>query len=101
MGKEKQLEIPEAALEDKGAFELLRVWVADRSQQITLRGGVWEDPAAWGVMLADLAQNIVTIHAENDERIDEETFLAKMLEGFDDEIDRVMDEITGYTPQGE
>jgi hypothetical protein len=92
MGQEKQLAIPKVAAGDGASFELLRVWVAKQAQQITLRAGVWEDPAAWGVMLADLARNIVTIHAEQDDDLDTEAFLAALLEGFDTEIEGVLNE---------
>ena len=90
----KQLAIPAAATQDAAAFELLRVWVANQSQAITLRPGIWQDPAAWGVMLADLARNIVTVHAEADEHLDTETFLAQLLEGFDTEIESVLNEFS-------
>ena len=92
MGAEKQLGIPAVAQKDAASFELIRVWVAQHSQQISLRPGVWQDPAAWGVMLADLARNIVQIHAENDEDRDAEAFLAALLEGFDTEIESVLNE---------
>ncbi len=89
---DKQLAIPDVALQDASSFELLRVWVARQSQQITLRPGVWQDPTAWGVMLADLARSIVKVHEENDEDLDAEAFLASLLEGFDTEIEAVLDE---------
>ena len=92
MGQEKQLGIPRAAAEDGASFELLRVWVARQAQQISLRPGVWQDPSAWGVILADLARNIVTVHSENDENLDTEAFLAALLEGFDTEIESVLNE---------
>jgi hypothetical protein len=92
MGMEKQLAVPVAAQQDAASFELLRVWVAQQSQQISLRPGIWQDPAAWGVMLADLARNIVTVHAENDDDLDAEAFLAALLEGFDTEIESVLEE---------
>lgn len=92
MGQEKQLAIPAAAADDAASFELLRVWVAQQAQQITLRPGIWQDPSAWGIMLADLARNIVTIHLENDENLDSEAFLAALLEGFDTEIETVLTE---------
>ena len=95
MGQEKQLAIPTAAVKDAKAFELLRVWVAEGAQQISLRPGIWQDPTAWGVMLADLCRNIVTIHAENDDDLDAEAFLAAILEGFDTEIETVLDEFGG------
>ena len=92
MGAEKQLAIPAVALKDAASFELIRVWVAQQSQQISLRPGVWQDPAAWGVMLADLARNIVQVHVENDEELDGAAFIAALLEGFDTEIETVLNE---------
>jgi len=95
MATDNQLRIPDAAGGDKASFELLRVWIADQSQQISLRGGVWQEPSAWGVMLADLARNIVLVHQEQDEDLDGDAFLTKLLEGFDQEIDTVIDEFSG------
>ncbi len=92
MGAEKQLAVPAVAEKDKASFELLRVWVAEQAQQITLRPGIWQEPSAWGVMLADLARSIVKVHAENDEDLDAEAFLAAVLEGFDTEIESVLEE---------
>ncbi len=95
MGQEKQLAIPDVAAKDGASFELLRVWVAEQSQQITLRPGIWQDPSAWGTFLGDLARSIVKVHAENDEELDAEAFLAAMLEGFDAEIEEVLEEFGG------
>lgn len=89
---DKQLAIPAAVGQDPAAFEILRVWVAQQSQQITLRPGIWPDPSSWGIMLADLTRNIVTVHAEADPDLDSEAFLAAILEGFDTEIESVLDE---------
>ncbi|MGI4829242.1 MAG: DUF5076 domain-containing protein [Janthinobacterium lividum] len=95
MGAEKQLAIPSAAGKDAASFELLRVWIAQQSQQISLRPGIWQEPSAWGVMLADLARNIVQVHVEHDENLDSEAFLASLLEGFDNEIESVLDQFGG------
>jgi hypothetical protein len=95
MGIEKQLAVPSVAQKDAASFELIRVWVAQQSQQISLRPGVWQDPAAWGVMLADLARNIVQVHVENDDELDGGAFLAALLEGFDTEIESVLNEFGG------
>jgi hypothetical protein len=95
MDSTKQLAIPAAAARDAASFELLRVWVANQSQQVTLRPGIWQEPSAWGVMLADLARNIVLVHSETDPELDTEAFLAAVLEGFDNEIESVLDEFGG------
>lgn len=101
MGIEKQLAVPGAVVNDTASFELLRVWVAQQSQQITLRPGIWQDPSAWGVMLADLARNIVLVHAGADPELDTEAFLAAMLEGFDNEIESVLNEFGGDSAEEE
>ena len=100
MAADKELAIPAAAGKDPASFELLRVWVAAQAQQITLRPGVWQEPAAWGVMLADLARNIVQVHVEQDEDLDGAAFLAALLEGFDNEIESVLDEFAGEGEPG-
>jgi hypothetical protein len=53
----KFLDPPPAASRDKASFELLRVWVAEQGQHVSLRSGAWEDPFAWGIVLADLARH--------------------------------------------
>jgi hypothetical protein len=56
MSTVKQLEIPPAATRDKAGFEVLRVWIAEKGQHVSIRSGAWEDPFAWGIVLADLAR---------------------------------------------
>lgn len=52
---------PLAALPD--AKEVLRVWAAHGSpQQFTLQP-TWEDPAAWGLLLSDLARHVAKAYA--------------------------------------
>ena len=64
MASTKFLDPPPAASRDKASFELLRVWVAEQGQHVSLRSGAWEDPFAWGIVLADLArQNIGVVFA--------------------------------------
>lgn len=52
----QELSRPQVA-KSAGAVEVLRVWAAPGApQQFTLRP-TWKDPAAWGLMLADLAHH--------------------------------------------
>jgi len=92
----KFLEPPPAASRDKASFELLRVWVAEQGQHVSLRAGAWEDPFAWGIVLADLARHIVNAEAMAREDLDKEAYFERMLEGFQAEIDSPTDE-----PEGE
>lgn len=96
MAAEKFLNPPPAATRDKASFELLRVWVAEQGQHVSLRSGVWEDPFAWGIVLADLARHIVNAEAISRKDIDRDAFLARILEGFEAEIESPTDE-----PEGE
>ena len=50
-----ELLIPEIAESDPNAVEVLHVWVAKGGQHVSISTGIWEDPEAWGIVLADLA----------------------------------------------
>ena len=62
MASSKYLDIPPAASRDKASFEVLRVWIAEQGQHVSIRSGAWEDPFAWGIVLADLARHIALAH---------------------------------------
>jgi hypothetical protein len=96
MGSEKVLSIPPVAQRDKASFEVLRVWIAEQGQHVSIRSGAWDDPFAWGIVLADLARHIALAHEMQDEKINKEAFLERLLEGFSAEIDSPTDE-----PEGE
>jgi hypothetical protein len=96
MSPEKSLSIPPVAQGDKASFEVLRVWIAEQSQHVSIRSGAWEDPFAWGIVLADLARHVALAHEMQDERVDKDAFLERLLEGFNAEIDSPTDE-----PEGE
>ncbi len=91
----KSLDVPPIAQRDKASFELIRVWIAEQGQHVSLRSGVWEDPAYWGVMLADLAKHIVKAHTLEDETLDGEDFLERLRQGFETEMDSSTDEAAG------
>jgi hypothetical protein len=99
MATEKSLDPPPAAHRDKAAFEVLRVWIAEQGQHVSLRSGAWEDPFAWGIVLADLARHITNAHQMQDPKIDKEAFLNRLLEGFEAEIDNPTDEPEGEVTQ--
>lgn len=99
MTANKQLEPPPAAKRDSASFELLRVWVAEQGQHVSLRSGVWEDAFAWGIVLADLARHIVHAESLAHRNIDRDAFLARMLEGFQAEIESPTDEPEGKLMQ--
>jgi hypothetical protein len=99
MGAEKSLSIPTVAQRDKASFEVLRVWIAEQGQHVSIRSGAWEDPFAWGIVLADLARHIAHAHELQNEGLDKAAFLQRLLEGFQAEIDNPTDEPEGEVTQ--
>jgi hypothetical protein len=101
MPSSKQLDIPPAAARDKASFEVLRVWIAEQGQHVSIRSGAWEDPFAWGIVLADLARHIALAHQlqHPDDQTDPETFVERLLEGFHAEIENPTDEPEGEVTQ--
>jgi uncharacterized protein DUF5076 len=54
----KFLPIPDKVQMDPNAVELMRMWAASGQQHVSIATGVWENPAAWGIALVDLASHI-------------------------------------------
>ncbi|WP_213805370.1 DUF5076 domain-containing protein [Granulicella sp. dw_53] len=99
MAADKFLDLPPAAQRDKAAFEVLRVWIAEQGQHVSIRSGAWEDPFAWGIVLADLARHIALSHEIQNKSTDKDAFLERLLEGFHAEIDNPTDEPEGEVTQ--
>lgn len=57
-----ELVIPAVAAASSDARELLRVWAAGGNQHVSIATGRWKDPAAWGIMLVDLARHIANAY---------------------------------------
>ncbi len=99
MGVEKNLSIPPVAQRDKASFEVLRVWIAEQGQHVSIRSGAWEDPFAWGIVLADLARHIALAQQIQHPETDTEAFVERLLEGFHAEIENPTDEPEGEVTQ--
>ena len=99
MAQSDQLREPEPARTDAKSFELLRVWIAHQDQHISLRVGVWKEPEAWGMVLADLARHISSAYEQAEGRDPIET-LARVKAGFDTEMASPTDDVQGEV-QGE
>ncbi|MCI0638201.1 MAG: DUF5076 domain-containing protein [Gemmataceae bacterium] len=79
-----ELPIPPAVEDDAKARELIRVWAASGRQHLSLATGLWKDPAAWGIMLVDLARHLARAY-EQAQGIDENAALARIREGMNAE----------------
>ena len=62
-----ELAPPSAATNDSRSFELARLWLAEGAPHVALRTGVWPDPAAWGIVLVDLARHIAVAYHQSSE----------------------------------
>jgi hypothetical protein len=65
------LHVPPAALE-QGGVEVLRAVIVDGGLHISLRRA-FEDPEAWGMLIADVARHVARIYATEDKFSEEET----------------------------
>ncbi|HLJ10044.1 MAG TPA: DUF5076 domain-containing protein [Planctomycetaceae bacterium] len=89
-----QLPIPPAAASDPKAIELLRVWAAHGKQHVSLPADLWDDPAAWGIMLVDLAKHVASAYQLSKGEV-YANVLSRIREGFDAEWDFATDEPSG------
>ena len=81
-----QLMIPPAAASDPKAFELVRAWVAQGDLHVSMQMGGWDDPTAWGVVLADLVRHVARFYAEQ-KQLHPEQSIARMRDAMDAELD--------------
>jgi len=100
MATKDELNIPNAARDDPSSFELIRIWVAKKNQHVSLRSGVWNDPAAWGLMLADLARHIANTF-EQTEKIPYDEAVARVRSAFEAELELPTDVPSGKVLSGD
>jgi hypothetical protein len=90
----KPLDIPPTAKASPDSVEILRLWmVRESGLQISLRHDAWKDPAAWGLMLADVARHVARAHAQEGKK--EEEVFRRILVGFNAEVGSPTDKPTG------
>src|SRR5213594_3493710 len=61
---DRWIDIPDQVRRDPTAEEILRVWRASDRQVFSARVEHWDDPAAWGLLLADLTRHFARSYAE-------------------------------------
>ena len=88
------LAIPDAVRDRSDAREILRVWVANSRQHFSLYT-TWEDPAAWGLMLADLARHVANAYAREGKNREES--LRTILELLEKELEHPTDDCCDET----
>jgi recombination DNA repair RAD52 pathway protein len=98
-GARNELSIPEKVRGDKSAAELIRAWVtANGDVHVTIKTDVWQDPAAYGIVLADLARHIANGFNQSQGK-DVDDALRRVVEGFSAEVVSPTDTPTGQIQQ--
>jgi hypothetical protein len=82
------LQAPPAALE-QGGTEVVRGVIVEGGLHISLRRA-FDDPQAWGMLLADITRHVARIYAR-EENLPEETTIIRIRSMFDAELDMPTD----------
>ena len=82
------LHVPPAALE-QGGVEVLRAVIVDGALHVSLRRA-FDDPEAWGMLLADVTRHIARIYAGEGKFREEET-IERIRALYDAEMDAPTD----------
>jgi hypothetical protein len=93
MSKSRELPIPSESEIDAGASEIVRVWVGE-TVSVVLDDTIWKDPAAWGILLVDLAKHVAAAHASRGTTSDVEA-MARIREAFDVEWNHATSVVAG------
>ena len=82
------LHVPPEAF-DKGGVEVLRAVIVDGGLHVSLRRA-FDDPEAWGMLIADITRHVARIYATEDKFREEET-IARVRALYDAEMDAPTD----------
>ena len=89
------LDVPGEVTGAERAQEVLRAWVADGGLVCALQPDAWENTAAWGLLLADLARHVADATREL-KGVDAAVTLAGIRAMFEAELDAPTDEARGH-----
>jgi hypothetical protein len=91
----KELPFPPDARQGARAVEVLRAWVVNGGLQCSIQPDAWSDPAAWGIVLADVARHIANAVEEAGGASAAET-LTRIRSGLHAELDIPTDKPSGH-----
>src|SRR5436309_842887 len=94
MAETRELPIPDEANHANAAHELMRGWLIDNRLVCSLFPSAFEDPAVWGVLLADIANHIANA-LEECEGANRAAVLAVIRRAFEVEMQSPTDGHTG------
>ncbi len=76
----EELEAPDIH-PDSRAMELIRVWLIDGKPTCVITPNLWDDPSAWGLLIADLIRHLGNAYSINGQ--DRASTIARIKEVFD------------------
>jgi len=85
MSDATELPVPAEVRDGQKAVELVRVWLVDGNQIVTISPSLWDDPATWGLLLVDLANHVASAYAV--QGLEKEAVLTRIKRAFDAEWD--------------
>ena len=86
----EKLEPPHTVYNADQAVEVARIWIVDHGQHVSISSNLFKEPAAWGLMLVDLAKHVANAYAQ--QGWDRTEVLKSILHGFEIERDFPTDE---------
>ncbi len=98
MTMENELSVPASVAKAEKALELARIWLVDSHQEVVLSSRMWKDPAAWGLMLSDLALHVA--HAYERQGHVKHDVLTRIYDAFDAERAAPTDNPKGIDKSG-
>jgi len=79
----QRVEIPSSVAQRAGSDEIVSIWTNGEVNDFVIGSLKWNDPAAWGLLLVDLARHVSKFYAANGQ--DEVSALARIKAGLDAE----------------
>ena len=76
----EELEAPDMS-ENTRAMELIRVWLIDGKATCVITPNLWDDPSAWGLLLADVIRHLGNAYSR--EGHSREAVIARIKNVFD------------------
>lgn len=93
--KDRDLAIPSEVKQDANSREVLRAWVANGGLVCSLRPETWDEPCAWGIVLADVARHVANATQDLKGTTAAAT-LERIRATFNSELAEPTDEPTGH-----
>ena len=95
----RTLVIPPAAQRDEGAVQMLSAWIAEKGLHCTMNVGMWraqgrDEPAAWGILLADVVRHLANA-IQTERGVSAEVTIDEIADSLREELNNPTSKATG------